>query len=49
MHDGEGREVRASTIGSREGEKYGAHHSNPNKHRLEGIVFLGGLDASNPI
>ena len=30
-------------------KKYGAHHSNPNKHPLEGIVFWGGLDASNPL
>ena len=35
--------------GEKEGKRWGPLQSNPNKHPLEGIVFWGGLDASNPI
>ena len=34
--------------GEKEGKRWGLLQSHPNKHPLEGIVFWGELDASNP-
>jgi hypothetical protein len=47
--DGRGLPQNDLERGEKEGEKWGPLKSNPNKHSLEGIVFLGRLDASNPI
>ena len=35
--------------GEKEEKEWAPPQSNPNKHPLEGIVFWGGLDASNPL